>query len=227
VIILICFAAKAGAPPSDIIDRPMIEETPIKPIKNSILETAASLGNLNTILNKIDETYYSYSLAYNKGPYTIIAPIDNAFAKLTEKEIRELFDESNITTTIEFMIINGNYTAEELKDKKSIETIQGTSLPVDSSEGLKIGGSRVIRSDILCGNGIIHLIDTAIIPPSEIYIKPISTISSETSSATSNVDNPAVSGIPLRPPVESAEQRDIMYDFRPPEIPSLAVDAME
>jgi len=159
-------------------------------LKDNILEKASQVGYLNIYLNYINMTDIS-SYLISPGTYTVFAPKDSAFSKLSIKEVQLILnDTSNLSITMGYTVARGNYTTENLKKMKFIETINGVELPIDSSSGLNINGSTVTQSDIICSNGIIHVMDSLIIPPSKAYEKKAIAVSSNGSVPNNNVGNP-------------------------------------
>jgi uncharacterized surface protein with fasciclin (FAS1) repeats len=93
------------------------------------------------------------------GPYTVLAPTDEAFRTLNEKLDELLADPESLRTVLTNHIVQGSLTASDLASKEGIEALSGMGLTIDASDGTKLNGCRVVEADLRAGNGIIHAID--------------------------------------------------------------------
>jgi uncharacterized surface protein with fasciclin (FAS1) repeats len=144
-----------------------------KPLENNIMSKAAEMRNLENFTKIAEYTGRDEILRDYRGPYTIFAPSDEAFAKLPKGEVSKMFQNGeNLNDFLEYMVVKGNYSRSNLKGIKSLITIQGENLSVDNSNGLKIGGASVTEGDIEASNGIIHVLETVIRPPPKVSASP-------------------------------------------------------
>ena len=100
-----------------------------------------------------------------EGPFTVLAPTDDAFGDLPEGTLEGLLaDTEKLKTVLLSHVIEGSVLAETVVTLDSATTLSGQTLPISTSEGVQIAGASVIKTDILASNGVIHLIDKVITP---------------------------------------------------------------
>ena len=130
----------------------------------NIIDTATSAGSFNTLLDALDTAGLVETLQ-GIGPFTVFAPNDQAFAKIPET-IRTaiIADKEALTELLTYHVIAGEVTAADVASLTSAETVQGSTITIDTSDGVKVDGARVVTTDIRASNGIIHVIDTVMIP---------------------------------------------------------------
>ncbi|MBC8042985.1 MAG: fasciclin domain-containing protein [Rhizobacter sp.] len=136
--------------------------------KGDVMETAIAAGNFKTFTNLLRDTGLVPSLK-DIGAFTVFAPTDSAFAKLPKADLDALLkDKKKLTTVLNHHIIRGVITSADTLVIDAARNMNGTSLKMRSSNGQMIveGVGAVIQRDIKCTNGIIHAIDTVIIPKS-------------------------------------------------------------
>ena len=96
------------------------------------------------------------------GPFTVFAPTDEAFRALNEKLDELLADTKALRAVLMNHIVKGSLTASDLASKDGIEALSGTGLTIDTSDGTKLNGCRIVEADMRAGNGVIHAIDGVI-----------------------------------------------------------------
>lgn len=130
----------------------------------SIIDTAINAGNFSTLIEAIKVAGLVETLE-GSGPYTVFAPSDEAFAKLPVK-IREALigDKDALAELLTYHVIPGEVTAADVARLDSAKTVQGSAISVDSSNGVTVDGASVVTADIRASNGIIHVIDSVLIP---------------------------------------------------------------
>lgn len=135
--------------------------------QKGIIEVAREAGNFTTLIQALDAANLSDILADERA-FTIFAPTDEAFAALPEGTLEDLFaNPEALRNVLSYHVVEGTLTATDLMDMDSITTLQGSSAEVAvDGETLMLGGATVLKADILASNGIIHAIDTVIMPPS-------------------------------------------------------------
>lgn len=134
-----------------------------KPKGKDIVETAKSDGSFKTLTGALNNTGLSKTLK-SKGPFTVFAPSDEAFAKLPREQKEEL---AKNPTVLKYHVVKGIVPASDLAQKRSITTVQGESLMLDTKndgEMIVVDGAIVTRPDIQCNNGVIHVIDYVLVP---------------------------------------------------------------
>ena len=137
---------RAAEPPKDIVD------------------TAVAAGSFKTLAQALQVAGLVQTLK-GAGPFTVFAPTDEAFAKIPKADLDALLkDKAKLTAVLSYHVFPGSATAADLKMLKDVGTVQGGHLPIDASKGLKVGGAIVIKPDVAASNGIIHVIDTVLMP---------------------------------------------------------------
>jgi uncharacterized surface protein with fasciclin (FAS1) repeats len=100
-----------------------------------------------------------------KGPFTVFAPTDEAFAKLPEGTLESLLkDKEKLTAILTYHVVPGKVMAKDVMKLDSAKTVQGQMVTIDTSNGVMVDNARVVKTDIETSNGVIHVIDTVIIP---------------------------------------------------------------
>ncbi|MGZ4928034.1 MAG: fasciclin domain-containing protein [Halobacteriota archaeon] len=134
----------------------------------NIVETAIDAENFTTLVKAVQAADLVDTLT-GPGPFTVFAPTDAAFSKLPSGVLDSVLkDKEELTKILTYHVASGKYTASAVKKMKSIPTVQGQSLKVEVHRlfhrGVKIDDAEVIHPDIECTNGVIHVIDTVMMP---------------------------------------------------------------
>ena len=130
----------------------------------NLVETAIGAGRFNTLVNAVKAADLVGTLS-SPGPFTVFAPTDEAFGKLPKGTVEALLkDIPKLKSILTYHVVAGKVMAEDVVKLRSAKTVQGTALPVDASNGVKIGGANVLTADIETSNGVIHVIDSVLIP---------------------------------------------------------------
>jgi uncharacterized surface protein with fasciclin (FAS1) repeats len=99
-----------------------------------------------------------------KGPFTVFAPTDAAFAKIPKATLDALLaDKAKLTAVLTYHVVAGKVMAADVK-QGSVRTVQGTDLMVSTMGGVKVNDSNVTATDIVADNGVIHVIDSVLLP---------------------------------------------------------------
>ena len=129
-----------------------------------IVETAVNAGTFKTLVKAVEATELVEFLK-SPGPYTVFAPTDDAFAKLPEGTLDSLLqDIPKLKRILTYHVAFGDVRAEDLMQIEEAETVEGSIVAIDSADGIKVNDANVVKSDILADNGVIHVIDTVLIP---------------------------------------------------------------
>ncbi|MFW9927520.1 MAG: fasciclin domain-containing protein [Candidatus Thorarchaeota archaeon] len=130
----------------------------------NIVETAKDAGSFKTLLAAADAAGLVDTLS-GEGPLTIFAPTDDAFAKLPEGTVESLLkDKSKLTQILTYHVVPGKVMAKDVINLKKAKTVQGQEISIDSTSGVKVDNANVVTADIETSNGVIHVIDTVMIP---------------------------------------------------------------
>lgn len=132
--------------------------------KNDIIEAARSAGSFKTLLTAIEAAGLTDTLR-SDGPFTVFAPTDEAFAKLPKDALAALLkDKEKLSAVLTYHVISGKVMAKDVVKLKEAKTVQGQSVKIDSSSGVKVNQSAVIATDVPATNGVIHVVDTVLMP---------------------------------------------------------------
>lgn len=140
--------------------------------KKDIVDTATASENLKTFVTAVKAAGLEDTLK-GEGPFTVLAPSDEAFAKLPEGTLDNLLKPENkdkLVAILKHHVISGKSMAADVRklDGKEVNTVQGNSARVAVKDGdVTFDGAKVIKTDVEASNGVIHVIDTVIIPPSD------------------------------------------------------------
>ncbi len=137
-----------------------------KEAKMNIVDTAVNAGSFKTLAAALKAAGLVETLQ-GKGPFTVFAPTDEAFAKLPAGTVETLLKPENkakLTAILTFHVVAGNVKAADVVKLKSAKTVQGQAVVIDATDGVKINDAKVIKADIDCENGVIHVIDMVLLP---------------------------------------------------------------
>jgi uncharacterized surface protein with fasciclin (FAS1) repeats len=130
-----------------------------------IIETAIANGSFNTLVKAVKTAGLAETLS-KLGPFTIFAPNDEAFAKLPKGAFEELLkDVPRLRRLLAYHVAPGTALAADVMKLSSAKTVHGQNVTITSDKGIKVNGARVIKIDIACDNGVIHVIDTVLTLP--------------------------------------------------------------
>jgi len=130
----------------------------------SIAETAAEAGSFETLLAAAKAAGLADTLS-GGGSFTVFAPTDEAFARLPEGTVEGLLENPTALRTVLLHHVAGStMAAEDVVAAESVKMLSGQTLPVAAGDGAQIGDANIVKTDIQCSNGIIHVIDQVIVP---------------------------------------------------------------
>lgn len=139
----------------------------VLPKSDSILETAASAGSFNTLAAALKATGLIDALS-GEGPFTVFAPTDDAFAKLPAGTVETLLKPENLDklrSILLYHVVEGRVYSDDAIEAKGAKTLEGTKIAIKKSKGsVMINNATVKAANIDTSNGVIHVIDTVIIP---------------------------------------------------------------
>lgn len=128
-----------------------------------IVETAVAAGNFKTLAAALTAADLIGTLK-GKGPFTVFAPTDAAFAKIPKADLDALLkDKAKLTSVLTYHVVPGKVMAADVKAGK-VKTVQGSELTVSTTGGVMVDKAKVTATDIVADNGVIHVIDTVIMP---------------------------------------------------------------
>jgi uncharacterized surface protein with fasciclin (FAS1) repeats len=128
-----------------------------------IVDTAVAAGSFKTLAVALQAAGLIDTLK-GKGPFTVFAPTDAAFAKVPKADLDALLaDKAKLTAVLTYHVVAGKVMAKDVKAGK-VKTVQGSEITVGTTGGVTVDGAKVTATDIVASNGVIHVIDTVIIP---------------------------------------------------------------
>jgi uncharacterized surface protein with fasciclin (FAS1) repeats len=129
-----------------------------------IVETAAAAGNFKTLATALQAAGLVDTLK-GPGPFTVFAPTDEAFAKIPKADLQALLaDKAKLTKVLTYHVVPGRVMAADVAKLKEAKTVEGQAVKIDTSSGVKVDGANVIKADVAASNGVIHVIDSVILP---------------------------------------------------------------
>ena len=130
----------------------------------NIVETAIAAGTFNTLVAAVKAAGLVETLS-GPGPFTVLAPTDEAFAKLPAGTVEGLLqDIPKLTAVLTYHVLAGKFMAADVIKLTSAKTVNGQSVTIASINGVKVDGATVVQTDIETDNGVIHVIDSVILP---------------------------------------------------------------
>ena len=131
--------------------------------KMDIVDTAVKAGSFNTLAAALTAADLVATLK-GKGPFTVFAPTDAAFAKIPKADLDALLkDKAKLTAVLTYHVVAGKVMAADVKAGK-VKTVQGSEITISTMSGVSVDNAKVIKTDIMASNGVIHVIDSVIIP---------------------------------------------------------------
>lgn len=142
--------------------------------KKDIVDTAVGAKGFNTLVAAVKAAGLVETLK-GEGPFTVFAPTDEAFAKLPEGTVATLVKPENkkkLTSILTYHVLSGSVMAEDAvaaaKKNAKVKTVNGKKIKLSIKDGsVYVNGAKVVTTDIKCSNGVIHVIDSVILPPSK------------------------------------------------------------
>jgi len=135
---------------------------------NDIVDTAVKAGQFTTLVKAVQAAGLVETLK-SEGPLTVFAPTDAAFAKLPEGTVAALLnDPPKLRAVLKYHVVAGKVQAADVVQLKSAKTVLGQSVSVNTSDGVKVNQANVVKTDILCSNGVIHVIDAVLLPQDDL-----------------------------------------------------------
>ncbi len=131
---------------------------------SDIVDTAVAAGSFTTLVKAVQAAGLVDTLK-GPGPFTVFAPSDAAFAKIPADKLNALLaDKAALTKVLTYHVVPGKVMAADVASLDSAKTVQGQAVKISTSEGVKVDNANVVRTDIIASNGVIHVIDTVILP---------------------------------------------------------------
>lgn len=131
---------------------------------SDIIETAVAAGTFSTLATALTAAGLIDTLK-GAGPFTVFAPTNDAFAKIPAADLKALLeDKAALTKVLTYHVVAGKVMAADVVKMKEAKSVQGSMIAIDATAGVKVDNATVTATDILATNGVIHVIDTVIMP---------------------------------------------------------------
>lgn len=135
--------------------------------KKDVVDTAVAAGSFKTLATALQAAGLIETLK-GKGPFTVFAPTDEAFAKLPAGTVESLLKPENkakLVSILTYHVVSGAVPSTEVVKMTSAKTVQGQSLKISAGQGgVMVDGAKVVKVDVMASNGVIHVIDTVLMP---------------------------------------------------------------
>jgi uncharacterized surface protein with fasciclin (FAS1) repeats len=132
-----------------------------------IVDTAVAAGSFNTLVTAVKAAGLVDTLK-GTGPFTVFAPNDGAFAKLPAGTVENLLKPENkdkLVAILTYHVVPGKVMSKDIAGKKMmVKTVECGRVAIDATDGVSVDGAKVLKADIETSNGVIHVIDTVVIP---------------------------------------------------------------
>jgi uncharacterized surface protein with fasciclin (FAS1) repeats len=130
----------------------------------NIVETAINAGSFSTLVAAVKAAGLVDTLS-GEGPFTVFAPTDEAFGKLPEGTVEALLaDVPKLTKILTYHVVSGKVMAADVVKLTSAKTVEGSEVKIDAANGVKVNDATVVTPDVAADNGVIHVIDTVLLP---------------------------------------------------------------
>jgi uncharacterized surface protein with fasciclin (FAS1) repeats len=137
--------------------------------KADIVQTAVEAGSFNTLVTAVKAAGLVETLQ-GPGPFTVFAPTDEAFARLPAGTVENLLkpeNKSKLVAILTYHVVTGKVMSSDIAGKKTMaKSVEGGEIDIDATSGVKVDNAKVVKADIEASNGVIHVIDTVIMPKS-------------------------------------------------------------
>lgn len=134
---------------------------------DDIVDIAVSKSEFSTLVTAIEAAGLTGTLK-SDGPFTLFAPTNDAFAELPAGTVENLLRPENrdrLVAILTYHVVPGAATSDQLAGRRaSLKTVQGSSVRIDGTDGVKVDGANVVVADVIATNGVVHVIDNVILP---------------------------------------------------------------
>lgn len=131
--------------------------------EKDIVDTAVGAGSFKTLVSAVQAAGLVDTLK-GQGPFTVFAPTDEAFAKIPKDQLDALLkDKAKLTAVLTYHVVPGKVLAKDVKAGE-VKSVQGDTIKVSTEGGVKVDNARVVKTDVVASNGVIHVIDSVILP---------------------------------------------------------------
>ncbi len=134
--------------------------------EKDVVDTAVAAGQFKTLVTAVKAADLVETLK-GEGPFTVFAPTDEAFAKVPKEKLEALLkDKKALTAVLTYHVVPGKVMAADVVKLEAAKTAEGKTVTIRTQDGkVTINGANVVKTDIVCKNGVIHVIDAVLLPP--------------------------------------------------------------
>lgn len=151
-----------GTQPPSLVKTSLAETAAAAP--GDIVDVAIGAGSFETLVAAVKAAGLVETLK-GEGPFTVFAPTDEAFGKIPRDELDALLaDKEALVAVLTYHVVPGKVMAADVVGLDKATTVQGSTLAIDTSDGVKVDGAKVVQADIETSNGVIHVIDAVMMP---------------------------------------------------------------
>lgn len=130
----------------------------------NIIETAKGAGCFSTLLTAVEVAGLTSALE-SSGPFTVFAPVDDAFAALPPGTVQTLVDNTpQLARILKYHVLAGAFKRDQLIDQPEWTSLEGAPVPIRRADPFEVKNATVVSADIVCDNGVVHVIDRVILP---------------------------------------------------------------
>lgn len=131
--------------------------------QKDIVDTAVGAGNFKTLVTAVQAAGLVETLK-GKGPFTVFAPTDEAFAKIPKADLDALLkDKAKLAAVLTYHVVPAQVMAKDVKAGE-VKTVNGKMIKITTDKGVMVNNAKVIKTDVAASNGVIHAIDTVLMP---------------------------------------------------------------
>lgn len=160
--LVVALASLATAAFAGDYGQPMAHHEKAAP--QDIVDTAVAAGSFGTLVTAVQAADLVETLK-GDGPFTVFAPTDEAFAQIPAADLQALLaDKEKLRAVLTYHVVPGAVMAKDVVGLDSAKTVQGQSVRIATAGGVRIDDARVVQTDIVASNGVIHVIDRVIMP---------------------------------------------------------------
>ena len=133
--------------------------------QKDIVDTAIAAGNFKTLVSAVQAAGLVDTLK-GMGPFTVFAPTDAAFAKIPSATLNALLaNKTQLAAVLTYHVVPGKVMSTDLKNGMMVKTVEGKNITISlANAGVMVNNAKVVQADIVCSNGVIHAIDTVLMP---------------------------------------------------------------
>ncbi|MFO0863606.1 MAG: fasciclin domain-containing protein [Gemmataceae bacterium] len=159
--------------------------------KDDLVDTAVAAGSFKTLAKALEVAGLVDTLK-GKGPFTVFAPTDEAFAKVPKETLDALLaDKAKLTAVLTYHVVPGKVLAKDVVKLDSAKSVQGSPIAIKVDGGkVMVNQANVVKTDIVTSNGVIHVIDAVILPPAKTSAAPATPAPATPAPASVNVVHP-------------------------------------